>query len=104
MSYNHQAPALECSLGMVADTAIATIKDIKTIYDLDRPAYFVLHVNVFQVAGTTGANTTGIIHEVDRITGYRFQDPEILMQAINHDAASINSNTQRLELLGYAVL
>ncbi|KAF9359998.1 Dicer-like protein 2 [Mortierella sp. AD094] len=92
------------SLGMVADTAVATIKDIKTIHDIDRPAYFALPVNVFQVAGTTDAKTARTTHEVERITGYLFQDPELLMQAITHDVASTNSTTQRLELLGDAVL
>ncbi|KAF9353618.1 hypothetical protein BGX26_008623 [Mortierella sp. AD094] len=88
------------SLGMAANAAITTIQEIKTIYDLDRPAYFALPAKDSQAPGIVDVETTRRVHKVKRIARYHFQGPELLMQAVTHGGASINSTTQRLELLG----
>ncbi|KAF9354281.1 Dicer-like protein 1 [Mortierella sp. AD094] len=74
------------SLGVAADAAISTIGDIQT------------------APGTVDVNTTYMVQEVQRKTGYCFDNANLLAQALSHESASLDLENQGLELLGDTVL
>jgi ribonuclease-3 len=50
-----------------------------------------------------GASVEGVGHELERVLGYRFARPELLVQALRHSSAGPPTN-ERLEFLGDRVL
>ncbi|KAF9344451.1 hypothetical protein BGX26_004352 [Mortierella sp. AD094] len=79
------------------------VGDINNIYRLYRPACPIYPANNSRAPGMSSHNVMRLTGEVQRITGYRFKKPDLLVQALSHQSASIGSTNQRLELLGDGV-
>ncbi|KAG0006414.1 Dicer-like protein 2, partial [Entomortierella chlamydospora] len=94
------------ALGAGVDTALTLINNIRVVYQLNRVIDLdvLIMIHNAKIPRTIDTETAEIMQKVQEALGYQFKDTQLLLDAMTHKDAKMETSYDRLEFLGDAVL
>ncbi|KAF9368920.1 Dicer-like protein 2 [Mortierella sp. AD011] len=94
------------ALGAGVDTALTSINSIHVVYQLNRVIDLDVPITIrnAQIPRAIDTKTARTMQKVQEALGYQFKDTQLLLDAMTHKDAKMETSYDRLEFLGDAVL